>query len=367
MKKIMLIVLALLGIVIVYLLAWPVPIEPLAWQPPPNPGYTGVFAPNERLRSIEQLPLGDQYGPEEVVVDPQGRLYAATHDGWIVRLAADGSEVRNWVQTGGRPLGMAFDPQNNLIVADAFRGLLQITPTGEVIELATEADGIPIRYANNVDVAADGKIYFSDASTRFGARASGGTYAASLLDIMEHSGTGRLLVYDPATQHPSTLLKGLNFANGVAVSPDQSYVLINETGAYRVLRYWLTGPQAGRMEPLLEALPGFPDNLTRGQDGRYWLALISPRNPLLDRLADQPWLRQVVQRLPAFLRPQAVHYGHVIAFDGAGKIVLDLQDPAGTYPLITSVTESDDALHFGSLIASTVGKPAKEASGLVIP
>ncbi|MEZ5584002.1 MAG: hypothetical protein R3F37_15805 [Candidatus Competibacteraceae bacterium] len=161
MKKIMLIVLALLGLVIVYLLAWPVPIEPQAWQAPPNPGYTGIFAPNERLRAIEQLPLGDQYGPEEVIVDRQGELYAATHDGWIVRMAADGSAAQNWVQTNGRPLGLAFDPQGNLIVADAFRGLLQITPAGAVTELATEADGIPIRYANNVDVAADGRIYFS--------------------------------------------------------------------------------------------------------------------------------------------------------------------------------------------------------------
>ncbi|NJN46942.1 MAG: SMP-30/gluconolactonase/LRE family protein [Candidatus Competibacteraceae bacterium] len=364
MKKIVLIVFGLLGLVIVYLLAWPVPIEPQAWQAPSNPGYTGVFAPNQQLHTIEQLPLGDQYGPEEVIVDEQGELYAATHDGWIVRMAADGSAVQNWVQTDGRPLGLAFDPQGNLIVADAFRGLLQITPAGAVTELATEADGIPIRYANNVDVAADGKIYFSDSSTRFAAQASGGTYAASLLDIMEHSGTGRLLVYDPATQHASTVLDGLNFANGVAVSSDQSSVLVNETGEYRVLRYWRTGPKTGQVEPVLEALPGFPDNLTRGQDGRYWLALISPRNALLDRLADKPWLRKVVQRLPAALRPKAVHYGHVVAFNESGEVVLNLQDPAGTYPLISAATETDDALYFGSLTAPAVGKLNKDAAGL---
>jgi len=364
MKKTGLIVLAFLSLVSGYLLAWPVPIEPQVWQAPPNPGYTGIFAPNERLRAIQQLPLGDQYGPEEVIVNQQGELYAATHDGWIVHMNADGSQVQNWVQTDGRPLGLVFDQLGNLIVADAFRGLLQITPAGEVTELATEADGIPIRYANNVDVAADGKIYFSDASTRFAAQASGGTYAASLLDIMEHSGSGRLLVYDPATQYTSTLLDGLNFANGVAVSADQASVLINETGMYRVLRYWLTGPKAGQVEPVLEALPGFPDNLTRGQDGRYWLALISPRNALLDRLAERPWLRKVVQRLPAAVRPKAVHYGHVIAFDDNGEVLLNLQDPAGTYPLISAATETDDALYFGSLIAPTVGKLTKDTAGL---
>jgi len=149
-------------------------------------------------------------------------------------------------------------------------------------------------------VAADGKIYFSDASTKFGAREWGGTYEASLLDILEHGGHGRLLAWDPATSKATTLVSGLNFANGVAVSHDQTHVLVVETGSYRVLRHWLAGPKRGRTEPLIEALPGFPDNIKPGLDGRYWVALISPRNKMVDALSDRPFIRRMVQRLPAF-------------------------------------------------------------------
>ncbi len=340
-----------------YLLAWPVPIEPVAWSPPPDPGYTGPFASNHRLDGIEILPIGDHHGPEEVVLDDRGRIYAATHEGRIVRLQPDGSDPRVWADTGGRPLGIAFDQDRNLIVADAFRGLLSIAPDGSVRELATVADGVPIRYADNVDVAADGLIYFSDASTRFSARELG-TYPASLLDLMEHRNSGRLLVYDPASGATRTLLEGLSFANGVAVSPDGSFVLINETGEYRVTRYWLRGPSQGRTDTLIEHLPGFPDNITTGRNGRFWVALVSPRNRLLDAMAGSPLLRSMVQRLPAALRPKAVAYGHVIAIDLDGRVTHDLQDPAGGYPLTTSVTETDDYLYLGSLVAPGVGRLA---------
>lgn len=363
-KPVLLGTLSLVTAILLYFLFWPVPIEPVAWQPPPNPGHTGVFAPNERLRAMERLPLGGQSGPEDVAVDQAGRLYAATHDGWIVRLAADGSSPQPWVNTGGRPLGIVFDAQGNLLVADAYRGLLRISPDGQPVVLASEADGIPIRYANNIDVAADGRIYFSDASTKFGAEASGGTYPASLLDILEHGAHGRLLVYEPATDRARSLVNGLHFANGVAVSADQSYVLVVETGLYRVLRYWLSGPQAGQLQPFIENLPGFPDNLTRGLDGRYWLALLSPRSELLDQLAGQPWLRKVVQRLPAVVRPKAVSYNHVIALNGNGQVVLDLQDPGGGYPLLTAAAETRDYLYFGSLVAPAVGRLSWNKLGL---
>jgi sugar lactone lactonase YvrE len=355
---------ALLGIIILYFLTWPAPIDPVPWQAPLNPGYTGVFALNERLQGVERLPIGDNHGPEAVVLDARGRIYASTHEGQIVRLAPDGSQPENWADTGGRPLGMAFDSQGNLIVADAFRGLLQVTPDGQVTELATRVDGIAIGYANDLDVAADGKIYFSDSSTKFSAKVSGDTYTASMLDILEHGGHGRLLVYDPATETTIPLLRNLNFPNGVAISPDQTYVLVNETGAYRILRYWLEGPKAGQAEPFREALPGFPDNLTAGQGGRYWVALIAPRNPLLDKFADKPWLRKIIQRLPAFLRPKAAPYGHVIALNGEGNVVLDLQDPNGAFPMITAVAETETYLYLGSLSAPAVGRLAKAMIGL---
>lgn len=350
----------LLGGGVIYFLSWPVPIEPTVWQAPRNPGYTGPFAVNDHLAGIEVLAIGDNHGPEDIALDARGRIYGATGEGRIVRLDADGSNPINWVETGGRPLGIEFDQQGNLIVADAYRGLLSIAPDGSITELANEADGIPIRYADDVDVATDGTIYFSDASTRFGAKKWGGTYAASLLDLMEHNPNGRLLVYDPQTKRATTLIDGLSFANGVAISPDESFVLVNETGEYRVIRYWLTGPMAGQYEPIIEELPGFPDNATTGLDGRFWIALVSPRNRQLDGLSEQPFIRKMVQRLPAFLRPKATPYGHIIAINANGEVVENLQDPAGGYPINTGVTETEDFLYIGSLMAPGIGRLARQ-------
>ena len=259
LKKILLTVLAIICVIVIYFVAWPVPVSPVAWEAPPNPGYEGPFAVNDRLKGIETFPIAGNHGPEDIALDEQGRIYAATHEGNIVRLEPDGSNAKNWVNTNGRPLGIDFDKKGNLIVADAYRGLLLITPDGNISELATIADGIPIRYADDVDIAADGQIYFSDASTKFGAKESGGTYEGSLLALMEHGSDGRLLVYDPTTNETRTLLDGLNFANGVAVSHDQKYVLVNETGSYQVIRYWISGPKKGQSDLFIHSLPSFPE------------------------------------------------------------------------------------------------------------
>ena len=344
-------------LLVLYLALWPVPVDPVAWDAPADSGLVGPFAPNRKLEAMELLPLGGDHGPEAVAADSAGRLYTGTAEGNIIRLDPDGSNPVRWARTGGRPLGLAFAPDGSLIVADAFEGLLSISPEGVVTPLATEADGVPIGYADDVDVAADGRIFFSDASTRFPAN-RGGTYDASLLEIIEHRGSGRLLVYDPATRRATTVAGGLAFANGVTVSHDQRHVLVNETGSYRVLRVRIDTAGYPAPEPVIENLPGFPDNLTRGRDGRFWIALISPRNRLLDRVAGRPFLRKVIQRLPAFLRPKAVDYTHVVAFDLEGRVAASLQDPGGRLPANTSALEKEGHLFLGSLSAESLGRAA---------
>jgi len=364
MKKITWLLTGFFILFVIYLLTWPVPIDPEKWKAPPNPGYTEPFTVNTRLAGIEKLPLINTRGPEDIAIDAGGRIYAATHEGYIVRLENDTAQPEKWAYTGGRPLGIDFDANGNLIVADAFMGLLSINPAAKVTKLTDMADGIPIRYADDVDTAADGKIYFSDASVKFGAKENGGTLAASLIDLMEHGGNGRLLVYDPNTGQTRTLISELSFANGVAVSPDQTYVLVNETGNYRVLRYWISGPRKGSWEPFIESLPAFPDNISTGENGRFWIALVSPRNSLLDKIADKPFLRKMIHRLPEAVKPKAAHYSHIIAIDKNGKVVANLQDPGAACPLNTGVTETKDYIYIGSLITDFIARLPKSEAGL---
>jgi len=353
-----------LGALALYFAVWPVPVDPVAWTPPPAPAYVGPFARNERLTAMERLSFGADHGPEAVALDAAGRLYTSTREGRIIRFHPDGLGAETYAETNGAPLGLHFDASGNLIVADALRGLLRITPDGRVTVLATEADGEPIAYADDLDVARDGRIYFSDASTKFGARQGGSTYSASLLEIIEHRGNGRLLVLDPATGKATTVLRGIHFANGVALADDESYVLVSETGSYRVLRHWLSGPRGGQTEPLIENLPGFPDNVTRGLGGRFWVALISPRSGPVDALAGYPFLRKVLMRLPGVLLPQPASYGHVVAFDATGKVVASLQDPSGAYRKISSALETANHLYIGSLEMPELGRLARERAGL---
>jgi sugar lactone lactonase YvrE len=338
-----------------YLLAWPVPIRPIAWEAPSNPGYTGVFAANERLGAMQRVAVAGERGAESIAVDAEGRLYFATASGWILRSDSAGRQVERWANTGGRPLGMAFDGTGTLWVADALRGLLSVSPAGTVLVMATEAERLPIRYADDLDVAPDGRVYLTDASTAF-YPPHFDALQASILEVLEHRGTGRVIEYEPASGRTSVIAAGLVFPNGIAVTHDGRGLLVNEMGNYRVLRIERDGVARGAIEAVVTDLPGFPDNLSRGLDGRYWIALVSPRNALADWMSDKPMLRKMLLRLPAFLRPGPVHHGHVIAIDDTWRVTADLQDPQGQLESLTDALEVPGALWLGSLSAPAVGR-----------
>ena len=371
MKKL----LSLVGLAVLalaaYLALWPVPVEPVTWLAPPIPGYQGPHAENRMLAKMQVIPLGQEEGPEHIVIGPDGKLYTTVASGNILRMATDGTGQEVFASTGGRVLGFDFDAQGQLIAADAYLGLLSISPDRKVTVLTNQVGGDPIRYADAVVVAKSGKIYFSDASTRFGAKAWGGTFEASVLDIIEQSASGRVLEYDPATRATRVVARGIAFANGVALSADEQTLFVAETGKYRLWRIAVTannldiGKPGSQASVVFDNLPGYPDNLMRGLDGRIWMGLVKPRNPTVDKLADKPFLRKVTLRLPRALWPIPKAYGHVVAFTEDGKIVLDLQDPDGAYPETTAITETRERLYVQSLHARGLGWLPPEAAGIV--
>ncbi|MET0556766.1 MAG: SMP-30/gluconolactonase/LRE family protein [Vicinamibacteria bacterium] len=345
-----------------YLSFWPVPARPVAWSAPAPPGYTGAHAPNTRLAGLRTIDLGDEVGPEHVALGPDGRLYAAMLSGRVLRMDPDGGGREVFADTGGRVLGFDFDAQGRLIAADAMKGLLAVSADRRVSLLSDRVGpDDPIRYANSVVAAPDGNVYFTDSSTRFAPADWGGTYRASVLDIMEQAASGRVLAYDPATARVSVVAHGLSFANGIAASADGRFLFVAETGRYRI---WKIDVRAHALDvrsgspqatPLVENLPGYPDNLMRGRDGRIWVGLFRPRNPAADELAGRPFLRTVLLRLPRFLLPLGRPYAHVFAIDEEGRVVEDLQDPSGAYPETTGATETADRLYVQSLHAPALG------------
>lgn len=338
----------------------PIPVSPRGFVAPENPGYAGPFAVNTALAESERLKLGvsgAEMGPEDAAIDSQGRVHVSLRNGDIWRLNADGTGGEVFANTGGMPLGLEFDDAGTLWVADAYRGLLSVDQTGKVTLRCDSADGIAIRYADDVDISAEGIVYFSDASTKFGAEANGGTFPASLLDMTEHGYHGRLLRYDPSTDKVSTIRKNLAFANGVAIDRAKGELYLVETGANRVLSLILNGPQAGKWRVLIDALPGFPDNVSVGHGGRIWVGLVAPRNAMLDRTAGMPRLRAIAQRLPPAFRPRAASYGHLIALNAQGQVLENLQDST-RYTHITGALESPQGLYLTSLTEPALGRLA---------
>lgn len=361
MKKFALGLGVLLLAVVAYMAFWPVPIAPVSWKAPAAPGYVGPHAVNQKLAGLKLIDLGGEEGPEHVVLARDGKLYTTVLSGNILRMNPDGSGREVFANTGGRVLGFDFDAAGNLIAADAVKGLLSISPDRKITVLTDAVGGDPIRYADAVVVARNGKMYLSDASTRFAPARWGGTFEASVLDIIEQSSTGRILEYDPATRGTRVVAKGLSFANGVALSQDEKDLFVAETGKYRV---WKIPAEARELDIaqggaparlLLDNLPGYPDNLMRGLDGKIWMGLTKPRSPVVDGMAEKPFLREMTLRLPRALWPVPKAYGHVMAFTEDGKIVADLQDPSGAYPETTAVTETADRLYVQSLHAKGLG------------
>jgi len=359
-----------------YLAFWPVPIKPVAWQAPAGTGYSGPHAANARLSAVQVIPVAPEIGPEHIDFGPDGKLYTAVLSGAVLRMNPDGSGLETVVNTGGRPLGFDFTADGQLIVADAFKGLLAVGRDGSIRVLADQVDGDPIRYADAVVIASDGLMYFTDASRKLAA-AEWGTFDAALLDILEHSCTGRVLVHDPGRQRTSSVISGLCFPNGVALSGDERHLFIAETGAYRV---WKVEPTArdleaqalaasadGRAQVIAANLPGFPDNLTRSAAGRLWIGLTKPRSEAIEGMSDKPWLRALTLRLPRSMWPVPPAYGHVIAFDEHGRVVADLQDPAGRIAETSGVTEHGGRLYIHSLHAGAFGVIDATAAGLPPP
>jgi sugar lactone lactonase YvrE len=338
---------AALGALAAYLAFWPVPISPAHWTPPEAPPRTGPYEPNNALASIERLEVG--LGTESVAIDDDGKLTCGLEDGSIVRWSICEGTAETIVNTGGRPLGMSFDAGGDLIVCDLYGRLLSISESGDIRELVTQVDGEALGLANDLDIGADGTVYFSESSTET---------TDTLLDLLEHRPHGRLLAYYPDTGEVEVLLDGLYYANGVAVSSDESFVLVVETTRYRVRRLWLSGPRQGEDETFVDNLPGFPDGISCDDEGTFWLALMNPRNGFIDWSLERQWVRKVAARLPlTWFAGAAPRYGFVLGLNGDGNVVHNLQDPSGDhYAGISSVVRHGEFLCFGSLLESAVGR-----------
>jgi len=350
MKNLLKLIGILLFITIAYLLLWPVDIEPVAFIPPPNPGFKGDYAKNDNLSNTRILFNGKGTGPEDIALGPDGLFFTGYEDGRIVKFSPVSGIIAQFANTGGRPLGMKFDTTRGaLIVADEHKGLLSINGLGKVTVLTDEVKGTKINFADDLDIAEDGTIYFTDATQR---------NHDVMIEAWELQPTGRLLSYHPFTKETKVEMDSLRFANGIAIGPNSDYLLVNETFGMVTHKYWLKGKKKGESEIWKNDYPGFIDNITYNGKGTFWLAIPNKRVTDFEPLFDKPFLRKIARRLPPKLSGgvEPPPFGMVIGLDLEGNITHNFQDYSGKVWYVTSVNEFMGDLWIGSLRMEGIGR-----------
>jgi ribose transport system permease protein len=335
----------------------------MALSPAPSvrTGSASPYAQNDRLINAQAIGLDQVEGPEDVILDRQDRLYGSTRDGNIIRFSGQNFEKREiFAHIGGRPLGMQFDRDENLIVCVAGMGVYGVKPSGEVFKATDETnrtwyklnDDSRLRMADDLDIAPDGRIYFSDCTTRY-------EMTTNTLDILESRPNGRMVCYDPATRTTHTIINHFYFPNGVCVSHDGRSLLIASTSICKIFRHWIAGPNTGSTEVLIDQLPGNPDNINRASDGNYWLALVGIRTPTFDLAARKPGFRlRMVKQVPTdeWLAP-ALNHGCVLKFNEQGEALESWWDPTGiSHSTLTSMREHKGYLYLGGLDNNRIGR-----------
>lgn len=324
------------------------PIAPAIRRLPPAPARAKAPTGPEPFPPATVLQLPGE-APEDVVVDARGRVLCGVLDGRILRLDPATGAVERIGRVAGRPLGLEAMPDGSVLVCDSEHGLLRLDPaTGALETLVGEVAGVPLRFCSNVTAAADGTLWFTQSSTRFGLDFHLGA-------IFEHRGSGRLLRRDPDGT-VTVVLEGLYFPNGITMSTDGQSVLWVETDGYTLKRLPVDGGPGAEPEVLMANLPGMPDNVSRAADGRLWIVFIYPRNRLVDRLGALPgWIRQVLWRVPdPLVDLLRVRTTWAMCVDESGTVLRDLQSRTAGYHDVTGVAEHDGRLYLGSLLEPAV-------------
>lgn len=318
-------------------------LQPVAWHPPPAPGRARRTEGADSFPPASPIPLPSPV--EDIAVNPDGSLLCGMADGWIAKVGRRTGKVARVARVGGQPLGLAVDPESAVIVCDSPRGLLRVDPSNGAAEvLVAEVAGKPVRFPACVAVERDGTLWFTESSTRF-------AYSDYLGEILEHRGSGRLCRRDP-NGSVEVILDGLHFANGVAISADGQALTFAETGAFRLSRLVIHGPRAGALEVVAANLPGMPDNISTNPAGGTWVAMVAPRNRMLDWAGPHPVMRRVPWILPARIRPKPRKTVWAIDLDADGRIVRDFQTARPDFRFTTGVRELDGELFLASLESS---------------
>ncbi|XP_072309716.1 adipocyte plasma membrane-associated protein [Eucyclogobius newberryi] len=352
----------------IYLLPSPIDPKPHTLKGPP-PALEGPLAVNTRLQHGHRLFPGKLHGPESFTADEQGNVFTGTVDGKLWRIGPDDSLTlvtqmgQNLKECGsspdfeplcGRPHGIRLNRDGQLIVADSYLGLFSVNPqSGEKTLLLSNsqgANGVPFAFLNGLEISPKtGIIYFTDSSSRWGRR-------HVKLEVIELNSLGRLLSFDPQTGRVRVLLDSLYMPNGIALSPEEDFLLLAETSIGRIMRFWLKGDKAGTKEVVMDNMIGYPDNIRLSNHGTFLVGITTPRfrkflPPFLDMIAPYPAVKRFLAKvIPLqWYNIMLPRYALVLELGLDGELVGTHHDPEGRLTwAISDVFEHQGRTYLGN-------------------
>ena len=347
---------------LVYALVFrPIDTPPQSYTAPDVRQDTGAVQTALAADNKGTLALGEYQGVD-CIRTRDGLVYAAAYDGAVLKkrksdlVRTDGGHCAAILSVDGELTGFAFDADGNL-------WLSILTPGGgslcraahdswgtAVEQVVTQIDGAPLGAVSAVEAAPDGKIYFAVAA----AGPADGLENTLRTELLAHTGTGCVYVYDPAARTVQKVLGGVAGAAGLALSPDGSTLYVADLASRCV---WSVSAAAQDLtaggkncRSFVSGLPGYPGALAMDADGTLYIGYRWARSSWLEENAGSTLLRGIALRAGRNLQEKlfglpadAPCAEAVDTADGSWKRIISGKD-AGS---VTALCPAESRLYLG--------------------
>ena len=297
---------AILLALVYALLFRPIDTPPQSYKAPDVRQDTGAL--QTEVSAGSRVRLGGYQGVD-CVREQDGFLYAAVRSGSPLKkcssdlVRTDGGHAAAVLTVDGELTGFAFDEAGDL-------WLTVLTPSGGALcrtrkdswgtaveQVVTQLDGAPLGAVSAVEAGPDGRVYFAVGTT---ASAEDGLQSALRTELLAHTGSGSVYVYDPAARTVEQVLGGVTGTAGLALSPDGRTLYVADMGSRCIwaVQVDARGLTAGGKNcvSFVSGLPGYPGALAMARDGTLYISYRWTRSSWLEKNADSTLVRGIALR-----------------------------------------------------------------------
>lgn len=281
-------------------------LRPIDTQPQIYTANEQRSAADKQAGSVERLDLGS-YKDVSCLHERDGWLYLSVRSGKkdaaIVRMQPDGSGLTPLLSLTGEITGFDFDQDGSIwftAITEEGGALYRASYDGwgaATQLVVSQIDGKALHCPAAVAVGQDGKVYFADAAA---IDAADSALATLRVELIAHTASGWVYVYDPDTLTVRRVLGGVAGADGLAISPQGDTLYVADL-ANRCI--WAVDTAARDLTAggrdcavFADQLPGYPGALAVDADGNVHISYRWAGSAWLEKNAASTLLRSVALR-----------------------------------------------------------------------